>query len=379
MNRSLSLEIVLNLAAREAMAGDFAEIGPEHLFMGLLRLPEVDLSSLRNAFSGEPKVEDLEGEIQEVLAFLGKRGLDFTSLRREIRKAMGRGKTVFKGGAIHRSPESRRLFALAEARCREVHGALVTAPHLLWAIIEHPSALLAKFLGDPGEVRGPRGRVRAGLEGGEKGPQTHDLTSLAKAGEIEPVQSRTVQARALMRHVLHAHRKPVLLGAENETVVRECVRTMVHLLISEGESTESHGYRRGTGVEEVSFHELLPGDGFAYGDYLRTLLHEARDRGTDCLVLSNLHVFDTNGQGQNILSILSAAMARAPNGPCVMLLGPFSGEMKSPDEDGERPKACHEVFLYNQPNGAVAEPFIEQAGKGRVLWNDPFFTAAIRH
>ena len=117
MNRSLSLEIVLNLAAREAMAGDFAEIGPEHLFMGLLRLPEVDLSSLRNAFSGEPKVEDLEGEIQEVLAFLGKRGLDFTSLRREIRKAMGRGKTVFKGGAIHRSPESRRLFALAEARC----------------------------------------------------------------------------------------------------------------------------------------------------------------------------------------------------------------------------------------------------------------------
>ena len=113
-----TLELVLRLAAQEAVAAGYREITPAHLLIALSRLSDsepaaqVDNTALRNEF------EQL--------------GIEPRRFRRRLRALLGNGGAKQPEGAIHRSPECRAVFALAQAIASQLRVQL-NLEHLLHA------------------------------------------------------------------------------------------------------------------------------------------------------------------------------------------------------------------------------------------------------
>ncbi len=100
MHEFKSLDILLSLAAEEAVSAGYAEITVAHLLIALARLgdPEaatpIDNAALRHEF------EQL--------------GIEPRLFRRRLRALLGNGGAGPPEGAIHRSTECKAVFALAE-------------------------------------------------------------------------------------------------------------------------------------------------------------------------------------------------------------------------------------------------------------------------
>ncbi len=147
MKRSPTIEIIMSLAAREAIAAEFGEIEPEHLFVGILKFSEIDMELVKDNFAIEGSFEFLKNELDEVRAVLNDRGIDSTALRRQVRAALGKGGSPFNQEAIHRSLETKLLFEMAGELAGEEEAGLVTACHYLRAILKNPTARLAGLIG----------------------------------------------------------------------------------------------------------------------------------------------------------------------------------------------------------------------------------------
>lgn len=77
---SAAVELVLQLAAREAVAARFKEIEPEHFFEALLKLPELRHEHLRE-ICGADDLPGLEVERDMVGERLARRSVDATRVR----------------------------------------------------------------------------------------------------------------------------------------------------------------------------------------------------------------------------------------------------------------------------------------------------------
>ena len=105
MKYSPSIEVVMSLAANEAVAGMFREIEIEHLVMGILKYSEMDLEVLRNVVNLGPTLDLIQEELAELRDILAGRGLNPTKLRRDLRQVRGvGGRPAAPGSIMHRTP-----------------------------------------------------------------------------------------------------------------------------------------------------------------------------------------------------------------------------------------------------------------------------------
>lgn len=107
MKISTSIELVIQLASYEAMAGQFGEIEPEHLLAAILEFSELPVNKMDQLAPGAVSVKQLTAEIDAVKKELAARSIDSIQIRRKLRAQKGRGVGAPPGGQMHRSQESR--------------------------------------------------------------------------------------------------------------------------------------------------------------------------------------------------------------------------------------------------------------------------------
>jgi cell division protease FtsH len=371
MKISPTIELILNLAAREAIASQFGEIQSEHLFAGILKFSELEIKAVENLFTGFGALECLKKELSDVRAVLRDKKLDSTSLRRKLRKALGNGGVHFKGDVIHRSNETRQVFTEAEKLSRQEQARILTSVHFLRVIFKDPTPMLARVLGmKPQAVVLGDGRGKADGSG-QDGFEEHDLVTLAQKGQIKLQESRKTQARTLERHAVHARTKPVLVVGEKEATVRECFETMVCELIAR-KAPDNEKEQKEWKIVEISV--VLPQNEMdhLFQDNTRRIVRNASDNEVDTVIITGLVTEDSIRQG---IKVLAAEMAAVEHTPCIMLSVP-DGIAKN--ISGEKETAipnCHQVWLLANPAVQVPErlePAVQNFGP--TAMNSPFFS-----
>lgn len=218
MKMSASLELIWNLAAREAVAAKHECIEPEHFLMALLKFSELSPAEIEKVVTGAEMAGLLAKEVKTLRQNLEKRAIESTATRRQIRSGLGQGNHAYGGGVVHRSQSSRTFFDSA-ARLAAKHGdEILVAPHLLEAILTSPTALLATVMKDSHSL-GPR---PASLSGSLETAGTN-LTQLVHEGKITVPANRDMEGAVLTQFLAHGKRPLVLLIAESYDLAREVV------------------------------------------------------------------------------------------------------------------------------------------------------------
>ena len=204
---STSIALVWQLAAREAIAGKFPVIDPEHFLMALLKLAEVPPEQVEKLCPEEISIgKELARDTLEVRNAVQAMGVDSTVTRRKLRTALGKGDAAYDGGEIHRSEKSREMFGEA-ARLADEDGCDVLMPcHLLAAIAAKPTEAVRNVLGECAGALSMAG----GLPGiiAEWGV---DLTALASKGDLWAESGRVAEAKALLKTLCGKAKKGILL------------------------------------------------------------------------------------------------------------------------------------------------------------------------
>ena len=143
MQHSPSLDVIMSLAANEAVAADFDEIRPEHVFMALLKYSELNPRQLRGILGLGQAMDALAEELDEIKRILTEQGIDSTGLRREIRKKLGRGGRPGAGLVMRPSRAVKDLVGLSEEAAKNQGLESLTPAVLLRSMlarIDSPSA-----------------------------------------------------------------------------------------------------------------------------------------------------------------------------------------------------------------------------------------------
>ena len=222
MKMSTSMELLWQLACREAIAGRFAAIEPEHFCMALTKfaeLPEDQLERLDDNVgqAGKGLAQDAKA-VREELAQLG---VDGTQGRRKLRATLGKGTTAYAGGEMHRSEKSRVLFDEVARLADKSADDVLTPCHLLAALVSEPTPAIrdAFLLGaqvSPAASRSPELLSAWGS----------DLTDLAAKGGLVDTKARVAESRAFLNVLQSPARKPVFLVSEAGDPITELMASI---------------------------------------------------------------------------------------------------------------------------------------------------------
>lgn len=152
---SPTLELILTLATREAARSEFAAIEPDHLLLGLLKFADLDLDHdvLGNAGFDPTARERIDAERREIGQWLQQRGLEATALRRQLRRALGTSNQLWPARGLQFSPATETRLQQAQTLAGGEGRDQVTAIHLLRALFEPPTPLLAQRLAELATMR----------------------------------------------------------------------------------------------------------------------------------------------------------------------------------------------------------------------------------
>ena len=120
MNEIEPIDLLLNLAAKETISACYREITPAHLLIALSRLSELTADDPVDGAT-------IRGEFEKL-------GIEPTRFRRRLRALLGDGSAGPPERTIHRSPECKAVFALAQAIAAQ-QGASLSPEHLLYATL----------------------------------------------------------------------------------------------------------------------------------------------------------------------------------------------------------------------------------------------------
>lgn len=132
-----SLILVWRIAEIEANHLGSKEIEPEHLFLGLLKVVDVDIGKVLSKLDSKAR-EPIEEDVHFLRALFDEFLVDTTFMRRRLRKQLPRlperrGDSKIK---LRRSAKSRKLFTHAEAVSKAASGGNVFLIHLMAAILD---------------------------------------------------------------------------------------------------------------------------------------------------------------------------------------------------------------------------------------------------
>ncbi len=180
-----SLDLVVILAANEAVAAMRKEIEPEHFFCALLKFSESDEQKLQLTVKDRQLIDILITERDKVREVLKNYPFDTTKVRRQLRKVLGYGNYQYKGGVIHRSKESRELFMKAILDAQRESEKLNSA-HLLKILLKEPTDAMKQVIEDKIFIERKREKI---------GPETLEELPLLSKYSIDIsqyIKSRTI-------------------------------------------------------------------------------------------------------------------------------------------------------------------------------------------
>ncbi len=202
MDISPGTEFVWRLAASEAIATRRENIEPDHFFCALLKFSEVGAKELGVA-AAHQLAQTLKPEGDRVRAALEGRSLPTTRIRRQLRRALGRGGYQHKGDVVHRSTASRLLFSRA-ARVALKDKGVLEAHHLLQVLLEEPTAAMVQVMKDVGPTTGL-------AESPFLSPYAQDVSALRQAGKPMIPEIRKSQVQVMTEALQSSDPTPILL------------------------------------------------------------------------------------------------------------------------------------------------------------------------
>lgn len=149
-----ALDLVWHIAASEADYANYEYIEPTHLFIGLCKL-EAFLASeeLEKLGTSKEMAHLITLEVETLQAIFADLNFDPIDMRRNLRMYIGNGSFIThtltskpRTRTIHRSPQSRAMFARASDLAYQMGVQHTATYHLLAALLENPSQSLSEWL-----------------------------------------------------------------------------------------------------------------------------------------------------------------------------------------------------------------------------------------
>jgi hypothetical protein len=359
MKISPAIDVVLQLAAREASMGSFAEIEPEHVLVALLKFSEVTDQELGGIVADERDRHILSAERTSVQSILLAHGVASAPARHALRVWMGEGGSPYVGGTIQRSSQTRAVFDRAHGLVQGAGLDCLDAEHLLRGAVERPTPAMVEVLGSHSLFDSSAERLYL-LQ------YTRDLTDLVSRHRSpfrravngqpdaeEPESAADMVARALIG-VLSGDAKRViaLVAADAEVLTRAMLRTAERLR----HSSRLPGELRGRRLKEVVVTRLVDGLGGsdAIASALMVILDEA-DAMTDSTFWGRpiLYVSDLTGRLFDACANVDDLLARigSPRSPCVWAFSPATFDRFI--RPRRPPSSWHVMRLAHQTFGHV--------------------------
>ena len=233
MKASPSIELIWQLAAREATVGKFAEIKPEHFCIALMKLSELPVNDAMDISPDSKVARQLADEVSAVRRDLGDRGIDAKRIRRELRSQLGVGQGSVDGSSIHRSPESRSIFDTAVRLVGKSGDGMLRPSHILEALFSSPTkAMVSVFESAGGQAFLCPGALKPPM----LTEFSYDLTDMAARGKLSKVAgARKAEAKALLQRLAQADRKSLLLVCDTQFAGRSVILAAAHA-VANGDS-----------------------------------------------------------------------------------------------------------------------------------------------
>ena len=233
MKLSASIELVMQFATYEAIAGKFREVEPEHLLMALLKFPELPIAEMEKLAPGVSS-RQIAKEIEAVSKELQEMQIDSKSTRRQLRTKLGRGNSPFSGGRIHRSSASRDIFNLAAKFADDTRSEVITAECILKALISSPTPRIEQILGDVIKQHGEIKKNTPNIDEYAK-----DLVELALNGNLKSASDRVTEGKALVSVLSQNNCKNVLLITDDERSAKNTVENAAAIITHKEECPEN--------------------------------------------------------------------------------------------------------------------------------------------
>jgi ATP-dependent Clp protease ATP-binding subunit ClpC len=143
-----SLVLVWRIAEIEARHLGSRQIEPSHLFLGLLKIVDLNLEkALVQATSIDTAA--VNTEVEFLRRSFGEYDLDTTRIRRRFRRYLKKGEPIEPNVHLRRSPKARETFARAEALAEPL-GGNVHPLHLAVALLQQQDASSESILEEAG-------------------------------------------------------------------------------------------------------------------------------------------------------------------------------------------------------------------------------------
>jgi len=227
MKVSASIELIWNLAAREAVAAEHKEIEPEHFLSAVLKFSELPVEEMDKVGAGAEATKQLAMEVNAVRQELVDRAIKSALVRQQIRVRLGKGSQPYESGVIHRSATSRDLFDAAARLAAERGDEALSAQHLLETMLISPSSVMARVLGDVAGPSAPRHTPTPLLT-----KYGRDLTDMTQKVRLPPGKRRSAESKVLIQSLARGQRPIVLLITDEEEAAHLVVMEVANAIVA---------------------------------------------------------------------------------------------------------------------------------------------------
>ncbi|MBQ8108705.1 MAG: ATP-dependent Clp protease ATP-binding subunit [Clostridia bacterium] len=277
-------------------------VGTEHLLLGVLTEP---------------------GGARSVL-----QGITLDNARAEIVQILGRGEDDVSGKQLVYTPRTKKVLEQSVREARELKQNYVSTEHILLALMREREGVAAHVLIKMGmdlskareellriltgaEDDAPAGHDAANVDTPTLNQFSHDLTNLARNGELDPVVGRANETERIVQ-ILSRRRKnnPVLIGEPG--VGKSAIVEGLAQLIVEGNIPE---ILRGKRVVSLDLASMLAGAKYRgeFEERLKNAMGEIKKAGNIILFIDELHTICGAGASEGAIdaaNILKPALAR---------------------------------------------------------------------
>ena len=323
---SIAAETAWRLSVWEASAAASQFVEKEHAVIGILSLSKVatgmhaDMKLDRNQWN---IIRAEWAALQEVFTALS---LDATSLRRGLRKKLGKGSQPHTENVIHRSPECKAFFQIADALAGDASE--VSALHLLAAIVGESGAVMSNLLAEQ-SIKTPELKkqlIERATQGFkvpvEEGPQEvkpksflkkfgRDLTQLAEEGKLGPFVGRRQELLQVIQTLArNTKSNPVLVGEAG--VGKTAIVEALAMRLVENKGPD---FLKGNRIIELNMGVLVAGTSYRgeFEERLTKIIQEATAQKEVILFIDEIHTLIGTGKisgGMDAAQILKPALSK---------------------------------------------------------------------
>jgi ATP-dependent Clp protease ATP-binding subunit ClpC len=324
---SIAVDTAWKLAVWEASAAKSPFIEKEHAVIGLLSLGKVAAGKPDDMKLNREQWNSVRAEWAALREVFSSSSLDAITLRRKLRKEIGKGSHQHTENVIHRSRECKAFFQIAAALAGDAPA--ISALHLLAAIVGEPGELLGRLLSEHNVI--PTDLKAQLLERAKQGfkvpvedgpPQAEnpksfltkfgkDLIQAAKDGKLGPYVGRREELLQLIQTLArNTKNNPVLVGEAG--VGKTAVVEALALRLVDGKVPE---FLQGSRIIELSMGVLVAGTSYRgeFEERVTGIIREATEQKDVILFIDEIHTLIGTGKASGSMDaaqILKPAIAR---------------------------------------------------------------------